>query len=78
MASINRIPKCMLIRGYGIGRGIHIVSARVSARIGAIMNIVVEDVRGCRGSLINSFTASAIGWRSPWGPTMLGPLRSCI
>lgn len=78
MANINRIPRFILISGYGIGRGIHIVSASVRAKIGAIINIVVEDVKGCSGSLINSFTASAIGCRSPWGPTILGPLRNCI
>lgn len=61
MANINRIPRFMLIRGYGMGRGIHIVSASVRARMGAMMNIVVEDVRGCRGSLVKSLTASAIG-----------------
>lgn len=78
MASMNKIPRFMLIKGYGMGRGIHIVKASVRARIGAMMNIVVEDARGCKGSLMNSFTASAIGCRSPWGPTMLGPLRSCV
>lgn len=78
IASINKIPRFMLIRGYGMGRGIHIVRASVRARIGAIINMVVEDARGCKGSLINSLTASAIGCKSPWGPTMLGPLRNCI
>lgn len=75
---MNKMPRFILISGYGIGSGIHIVNASVRARIGAMMNIVVEDVRGCRGSLVNSLIASAIGWRSPWGPTILGPLRSCI
>lgn len=65
MASMNKTPRFMLIRGYGMGRGIHIVRASVRARIGAIMNIVVEDARGCRGSLMNSLIASAIGCRSP-------------
>lgn len=48
-----------------MGRGTHIVRARVRARIGAIMNMVIDDVRGRKGSLVNSFTASAIGWRRP-------------
>lgn len=65
MANINRTPKFMLIRGYGIGRGTHIVKARDRARIGAIINIDTEDVRGRRGSLVNSFMASAMGWSSP-------------
>lgn len=61
MASMNRTPRFMLIRGYGIGSGIHIVRASVRARIGATMNMVIDDVSGWRGSLMNSFTASAIG-----------------
>lgn len=48
-----------------MGKGIHIVRARVRARMGAIINIDVEDVSGRKGSLVNSFTASAIGCRSP-------------
>lgn len=48
-----------------MGRGVHIVRARVRARTGAIMNMEIDDVRGRRGSFVNSFTASAIGWRSP-------------
>ena len=47
--------------GYGMGSGIHMVRASVRARIGAMMNINMEDVRGLRGSLVKSFTASAIG-----------------
>ena len=54
-------PQPLLIRGYGIGSGIHIVSARDRARIGAIMNMEIEDVAGRRGSLVNSFRASAMG-----------------
>lgn len=65
MASINSIPRFMLIRGYGMGRGVHIVKARVRARVGAIMNREVEDVRGRKGSLVKSLMASAIGWSSP-------------
>ena len=68
----------MLISGYGIGRGIHMVRARVRAKIGAIINIETDEVRGRKGSLMNSLTASAMGWRRPYGPTMFGPFRSCI
>ena len=67
----------MLFRS-GMGSGIHMVRASVRARIGAIMNINMEDVRGRRGSLVKSLTASAIGWSKPYGPTTFGPLRSCI
>lgn len=61
VARINKIPMFMLMRGCGIGRGIHIVRARVRAKEGAIINKVIEDVKGLRGSLINSFMASANG-----------------
>lgn len=44
-----------------MGRGIHIVNASVRAREGAMINRVMEDVRGLRGSLMNSFMASANG-----------------
>lgn len=78
MANRNNTLRFILINGWGIGRGAHIVRARVRARIGAIMNIEIEDVSGRRGSLVNSLTASAMGWRSPYGPTTFGPLRSCM
>lgn len=55
----------MLISGWGMGRGIHIVNARVRARDGAIINRAMEDVKGLRGSLMNSFMASANGWSRP-------------
>lgn len=61
MANINNTPRFMLTRGYGIGSGTHIIRASANARIGAIINIAIEDVRGRSGSLVNSFTASAIG-----------------
>lgn len=78
MASMNSTPRFILMSGYGMGSGIHIVSASVRARIGAIINMNMEDVRGRRGSLVKSFTASAIGWSRPYGPTTFGPLRSCM
>lgn len=78
MARINRIPKFRFTSGWGIGSGIHRLRARVSDRVGAIMNRVVEVARGRRGSLMNSFIASANGCRMPYGPTMFGPFRSCM
>lgn len=65
MASINRTPRFMLMSGYGMGRGVHIMRASVRARIGAMMNMDVEDVSGRSGSLVKSFRASAIGWSRP-------------
>ena len=75
---MNSTPRFMLMRGYGMGRGLHIVRARVRASTGAMMNIVVEDVAGRRGSLVNSLIASAKGWSKPCGPTMFGPFRNCM
>lgn len=65
MANMNRTPRFRLINGYGIGSGVHIVKARVRARMGAIINMEMEDVKGRRGSLVKSLIASAIGWSSP-------------
>ena len=78
IASMNNTPRFMLMRGYGMRRGIHIVRARVKAKMGAMINMEVEDVAGCRGSLVNSLIASAIGWSRPCGPTMFGPFQSCM
>lgn len=64
--------------GYGRGMGAQRVRASVNASIGARRNRTGEEVEGRTGSLIKSFTPSAIGWRRPYGPTMLGPFRSCI
>lgn len=50
IASINNTPKFMLMSGYGIGRGIQMVRASERAKMGAIINVDMEDVRGCRGS----------------------------
>lgn len=61
MAKINRTPIFILMRGWGIGRGIHMVNASVRARVGAIINNVIDDVKGFMGSLINNFIASANG-----------------
>ena len=78
VARINKAPRFILIRGYGIGMGIHMDMARVKARDGAMVNNSIDDVEGWRGSLINNFKASATGCSTPYGPTMLGPFRNCI
>ena len=44
-----------------MGRGIHMVRARLRARMDAKINIEIEDVAGRRGSLMKSLIASAIG-----------------
>lgn len=78
VAKINRIPRLRLISGCGIGSGIHRLNANVRDRVGAIINSEIDVVRGRMGSFINSFIASANGWKIPYGPTMLGPFRNCI
>lgn len=61
-----------------MGSGIHRLRASVRDRVGARINRVVEEVSGRSGSLVNSFTASAKGCKIPYGPTIFGPLRSCM
>lgn len=34
-------------------------------RIGAVINMDIEDVNGCNGSLVNSFMELAKGWSQP-------------
>lgn len=64
-ARINRMPRLISTTGKGMGMGAHKISARVRASMGARRKRTGEEVEGRMGSLINSFTPSAIGWRSP-------------
>lgn len=65
VARINKIPMFKLASGWGIGRGIHRLKAKVRDSVGAIINRDVEVVKGRMGSLMNSFMASANGCRMP-------------
>lgn len=58
--------------------GAHIIRASNRAMVGARIKSVGDACVGRIGSLINSLTPSAIGCRSPKGPTMFGPFRSCM
>ncbi|ONI39224.1 hypothetical protein AN396_08950 [Candidatus Epulonipiscium fishelsonii] len=58
--------------------GDHKVRARIRASMGVKRNRIWEDADGRTGSLMNSFTPSAMGWRRPYGPTTLGPFRVCM
>jgi len=49
------------VTGYGRGIGAQRVRARVKASMGAKRNRTGEEVEGRTGSLINSFTPSAMG-----------------
>ena len=45
--------------------------------IGAAVNTHRSARTGVMSSLIISFTASATGCRTPYGPTRIGPSRDC-
>ena len=51
-------------------------NAETITRIGAIRWTTWSAERGTMSSLVKSFSASAIGCKSPNGPTRLGPIRS--
>lgn len=78
MASRKSSPRLRSARENGRGNGVQIEMARRRAKIGVAMNRTGEDVDGRMGSLMNSLTPSARGWRSPKGPTIFGPFRPCI
>lgn len=77
-ARIKRMLRLRSVTGCGRGMGAHKVRARVRASIGARRNRTGDEEEGRTGSLMKSFTPSAIGCRSPYGPTTFGPFRSCI
>ena len=78
MANRNSMPRLRSVRENGRGRGAQIEIASKRASIGVMMNKIGEDVDGRIGSLRNSFTPSARGCSSPYGPTMFGPFRPCM
>lgn len=75
---IKSIPRFRSVRECGSGIGAHRDRASVRASIGVTKNRNGEEVEGRIGSLINSFTPSAMGCSRPYGPTTFGPLRNCI
>lgn len=54
---------------------VHRRSAKISLKIGAIMNSCLLIKVGLVCSLINSLIASANGWGSPIRDTLFGPFR---
>lgn len=58
---MNSMPRFKLISGWGNGRGIHRLNARVNESVGAIRNREMDVAKGRKGSLVNSFMASANG-----------------
>lgn len=65
MARINRRPRLRFRIECGRGRGIHMRRARVRAVVGVTRNRKWEECDGRIGSLVKSFSPSAIGWRRP-------------
>lgn len=61
MARTKRIPRLRSVTGYGKGIGAQRVRARVRAKTGVRRNKIGEAVEGRIGSLIKSFTPSAMG-----------------
>lgn len=59
------MPRFRSVIECGMGMGAHRVRARVRASIGVARKRNGEDVEGRTGSLMNSFTPSAIGCKSP-------------
>lgn len=53
----------------------HSKSAKISAITGERKKINMFDLKGIDCSLVNSFSASAIGWGIPIRLTLFGPFR---
>lgn len=61
------------------GKTPHISKVRANAKNGEKAKIFLwEEFLGIVSSLINSFTASAKGCRSPPNLTLFGPFRDCL
>lgn len=75
---MNRMPRFRSAMGKGSGMGVQSVRARVRASIGINRKRMGDDVDGRTGSFMKSFSPSAMGCRRPYGPTTLGPFRSCM
>src|SRR5437764_13363429 len=53
------------------------MSAGTMEMMGAAVKTHLSARVGVMSSLIISFTASATGWSTPYGPTRIGPRRDC-
>jgi hypothetical protein len=53
------------------------ISAGTIETMGASVKTPLSARLGVMSSLSSSLTASAIGWRTPCGPTRMGPSRTC-
>src|SRR5262245_48822559 len=64
------------VGGGPIGMTENVTMAGNTARIGARWKMTLFAFAGMNSSLNRSFRTSAMGWRSPSGPTRLGPVRA--
>ena len=55
----------------------NVMSAGTITMIGAAVKTHLSARVGVMSSLRISLIASAIGWREPYGPTRIGPSRTC-
>ena len=55
----------------------NMLSAAKIAIIGAMTNSGLSAAAGMRSSLVKDLMPSAMGCKSPKGPTLLGPGRTC-
>lgn len=78
MANKNNMPRFRLAIENGTGRGVHMIRDKIMATVGDRINKAGVASRGNVSSLIISLRPSANGCSSPKGPTILGPLRSCM
>ena len=62
----------------GLGREIHMVKARLKAKIGSRISTETEDVAGHWASLINSLTASPIVGSRLYDPATFGHFQNCV
>lgn len=62
MAGVNSPCRFRLLSRQGMGKGVHMVRAKVRVRIGAMTNIEIDDHSG---SLINNLTESAMDCNNP-------------
>ena len=53
-------------------------NAKIKVSMGANTNRILLAPEGIMVSFKNNLTPSAMGCKSPKGPTILGPLRNCI
>ena len=68
------------LTGIGAAKGItaKINEAGMNDIAGAITKSSLVACAGISSSFTKFLMPSAIGWNSPWGPTRLGPRRSCL